>query len=105
MNAVQPEVGRALLGHLQGFRKAPVGPGLNRFAEVLCECSISVEHATAVVDSFDNEFPTLRDIRDTASNLRPKFEAKVDQKKEWEAKYGKPDPAFSRRIAGAAGAN
>ena len=90
MNAVQPEVGRALLGHLQGFRKAPVGPGLNRFAEVLCECSISVEHATAVVDSFDNEFPTLRDIRDTASNLRPKFEAKVDQKKEWEAKYAPP---------------
>jgi len=105
MNAVQLEVGKALLGHLQGFRKAPVGNGVNRFTEVLCECSISVEHATAVVDSFDDEFPTLRNIRDTAYNLKPRFEAKTDQKKEWEAKYGKPDPAFSRRITGAAGAN
>jgi hypothetical protein len=105
MNAVQLEVGKALLGNLRGFRKAPVGDGFNRFAEVLCECSISVEHAMAIVETFDYEFPTLRDIRDAAHNLRPRFDAKVDKKKEWEAKYGKPDPAFLRRITGATGAN
>ena len=102
MNAVQFEVGKSLLGNLRGFRKAPVGDGFNRFAEVLCECSISVEHAMAVVETFDYEFPTLRDIRDAAHNLRPKFEPKVDQKAEWDRQYGKPDPDWSRRMMAAA---
>jgi hypothetical protein len=98
MSAVEFAVGKGLLLHLQGFRKAPVGVGFDRFAEVLCECSISVEHATAVVESFDNEFPTVRDIRETAHNLRPKFEAKVNQRKEWEAQYGKPEPVLFRPV-------
>jgi hypothetical protein len=102
MSAVEFAVGKGLLFQLLGFRKAPQGDGINRFAEVLCESSISVEHAMAVIETFDYEFPTLREIRDTAYNLRPKFEVKADQKKQWEAKYGKPDPMFARRLLGAA---
>ena len=105
MNAVGIEVGKGLLSQLAGFRKAPIGSGINRFAEVLCECSISVEHAMAVIETFDYEFPTLRDIRETAHNLRPRFEPKVDQREQWEKEYGKPDPLWSRRMESATTAN
>ena len=80
MNAVQPAVGLALLRRLSGFRGYPKEGGEGRFVEVLCEVSISVEHANSVVETFDGEFPALRDIRDVALNLRPKFEPKVDQR-------------------------
>lgn len=105
MNAVQPSVGKVLLRTLSGFKGYPRGDGENRFVDALCEISLSVEHAASTLLCFDGEFPTIREMREAALNLRPKFEAKADQKKEWEAKYGKPDPAFSRRISGAAGAN
>ena len=105
MNAVQPQVGLGLLRRLVGFKGYPRKEGEGRFVEVLCEVSLSVEHCSAIIESFDSEFPTLREMRDTASNLRPRFEGTEDQRAKWEAKYGKPDPTFSRRITGAAGAN
>lgn len=105
MTALHSKVATGLLRRLSGFKGYPRGDGEGRFIEVLCEISLSVEHASAVVASFEGEFPTIREMRDTAFGLRPRFELKADQRREWEAKYGKPDPAFSRRIRGAAGAN
>lgn len=99
MTNVQPTVARSFLRQLSGFRGYPKdAEGEGRFVEALCEVSLSVEHALAIVWAFDENFPTIREIRDTAYNLRAKFERKPDQTKEWEAKYGKPDPAFSERI-------
>jgi hypothetical protein len=73
--------------------------------DALCEISLSVEHAASTLLCFDGEFPTIREMREAALNLRPKFEAKADQKKEWEAKYGKPDPGWSQRFTEGATAN
>lgn len=108
MSNVQRDVARPLLRQLSGFRGYPKAirlaeggldtQGEDRFVDCLCEISLSVEHALAIVESFDGEFPTIRELRDTALNLRPKFEAKIDQRKQWEAEYGKPDPGFSARI-------
>jgi hypothetical protein len=103
MSAVAFSVGKGLLSQLLGFRKAPQSDGINRFVEALCECSISVEHAMAVIETFDYEFPTVREIRDAAHNLRPKFEPKVDPKEQWEKEYGKPDVEWSRRMTSATG--
>lgn len=112
MNNVQREVGRAMLRQLSGFRGYPKAirlsdgnfdaQGEGRFVDCLCEISLSVEHALAIIESFDSEFPTIREMRDVALNLRPRFERKADERKEWESKYGPPDPAFSAGILGAA---
>lgn len=105
MNAVQPTVARGLLRSLAGFRGYPRGEGETRFVDVLCEISLSVEHAAAILLCFDGEFPTIRELRDAALNLRPKYERKPDQRAEWEAKYGKPDVAWSEKISQEAAAN
>lgn len=115
MNNLQREVGRAMLRQLSGFRGYPKAirlpdgnfdsQGEGRFVDCLCEISLSVEHALAVIESFDGEFPTIREMRDVALNLRPRFERKADERKEWEAKYGKPDPAFADSILSVAKAD
>ena len=105
MNALQPAVAKSFLRQLSGFRGYPKDDeAQGRFIEVLCEVSLSVEHALAIIWAFDENFPTIREIRDTAYNLRSKFEPKVDQKAEWEAKYGKPDPGWSERFQARAAA-
>ena len=106
MNALNPTVARAFLRQLSGFRGYPKdSAGEGRFVEVLCEVSISVEHALAIIWAFEENFPTIREIRDTSLNLRVKFEAEIDQKKEWELKYGKPDLEWSNHISIATNAN
>src|ERR1035437_5450477 len=98
MSALQPEVAKAVLRLLSGFRGYPRGEGENRFVLALCEMSLSVEHALGIVEAFDGDFPTIREMRDAALNLRPKFEPKIDQRPEWEKQYGKPDPLWSARF-------
>ena len=115
MSNLQPDIGKSLLRQLSGFRGYPKAirladgnldsTGEARFVDCLCEISLSVEHAIAIVDSFDGEFPTIREMRDTALNLRPKFEAKVDERKKWEAKYGKPKPEWSVKFTARATAD
>lgn len=98
MSHLQREVARPLLRQLSGFKGYPRGEGESRFIDALCEISLSVEHAIAIVESFDAEFPTIREMRDTALNLRPKYEPKVNEREKWEREYGKPDTGFSSRI-------
>lgn len=99
MTNLQRDVGRALLRQLSGFRGYPKGEGESRFIDVLCEVSLSVEHALGIVEAFDGDFPTIHEMRDTALNLRPKYEPKKpDQMEQWEKQYGKPDPAWSVRF-------
>jgi len=102
VNHLQPEVARGLLRTLSGFRGYPRGEGETRFVDVLCEISLSVEHASSTLLCFDSDFPTIRELRDAALNLRPKFQDKTDQRKEWEHEYGKPDAEWSRRFEQAA---
>jgi hypothetical protein len=94
---------KALFQSLSGFRGYPKpGPGEDHFVEAFQSSVVSVAHARAVIASFDGDMPTVREIRDSAFNLRPQFETTVDQRKEWETKYGKPDPGFSDRVRDAA---
>ena len=77
---------------------------MDHFVEAFQSSVVSVAHARAVISSFDGAMPTIREIKDLAFNLRAKFETTVDQRKEWEAKYGPPDPMWSDRfMAGAMG--
>jgi hypothetical protein len=91
---VQQAVARGLIQfHLAGFRGYPPSEmGENVFARGLQECTVSVDHATAVVKSFQERFPTLREVVDTANGLRAQFEPQESQKAKWEREYGKPVP-------------
>jgi hypothetical protein len=89
--AVTRSVCTALLRELSGFRGYPKD-GESRYIDVLQEISLSVEHARAIVHSFDGEFPTIREMRDVGMNLRLKFQPELNQRAEWEAEYGKPQP-------------
>lgn len=103
MTNLQPAVGRAILRQLSGFKGYPRDEaGETRFVEVLCEASLSVEHAVAVTQAFDGGFPTVKEIRDTAFSLREKFKPKVDPREQWEKEYGKPNPAWSADLSGKA---
>lgn len=94
-------VATALLRQLAGFRGYPKeGPGEDYFIQAICDHSISVDHAIAIVRAFDGDFPRLAEIRDTAYNLRPRFERVKDERREWERLYGKPDPNWTRTLTG-----
>lgn len=90
--SIQIPVACGILRQICGFRGYPKADGETRFVEVLAEVSLSVEHAMEIVKTFDSEFPTLREIRDTALNLRARFETQINQHAEWEKQYGKPEP-------------
>src|SRR5271166_2163584 len=94
-------VARGFFRLLSGFRGYPkAGPGEDHFIKAFRESVVSVEHAMAVVNAFSNTMPTIQEIRESALNLRPKFEQKVDQTAEWEAKYGKPDTQWASKLLG-----
>jgi hypothetical protein len=79
--------------HLSGFRGYPPSEaGEKVFARGLQECTVSVEHATAVLKTFDQHFPTLREILDTGHSLRAQFEPQESLHAKWEREYGKPVP-------------
>ncbi len=82
-----------LTRYLEGFRNFPRTPGgVRRFAEAVQEVSVSVEHLEAILKTFDEDFPTVRQINDVATNLKPRFEVQADSRAELERKYGKPEP-------------
>jgi hypothetical protein len=96
---VTREVATALLRRLSGFRGYPNGEaGEAVFIEAVQEFCISVDHARALVDAFDENFPTLRELRDQALNLKAKFDPPPDLRKQWEAEYGPPDIEFYKRL-------
>lgn len=79
--------------YLSGFQGYPRNiAGENRFAEALQANAISVEHLEEILKTFDEDFPTVRQIHDVAMNLRPRFEPPVALAEKWEQEYGKPQP-------------
>jgi hypothetical protein len=98
MRAVQFPVCAAMFDRLCGFKGFPRQAGLVVFIEALCDAAVSVKHAQAVIDSFDEGFPTLRELRDTAHSLRAKFETVQSDREKWEAEYGPPDPEWSKNL-------
>jgi hypothetical protein len=97
---IEYTVAAAILGRLEGFRDYPRGGGARRFVEALADASLSVAHANATVEMFDERFPTIREIRDVAFGLRETFVPKEPIEKQWEKEYGKPDPNWSRNLTG-----
>lgn len=79
------------LSGYKGYPKPIDSPGEHHFIRAFQESVVSVEHARAVIDAFDQEFPTILRIRETAAKLRPSLSA-VAQKQEWERLYGPPQP-------------
>jgi hypothetical protein len=76
---------------LKGFRRAPrADDEWDAFTEELQAAVVSVEHMQAVLQTFDEEMPTIRQIRDVAINLRPKFQTPPDQYAEWRRQFGPP---------------
>ena len=91
--AVAFSVCKAMFQDLSGFRGYPSpGPGEDHFIRVFQKAIISVDHGRAVVASFTGTMPTIQEIRDSASNLRPQFQPPEDQRAKWEAEFGKPEP-------------
>ena len=88
------EVCQALMEqYLSGYRGYPnSAKGVRRFAEAVQANAISVEHAEAFLQVFDDVFPTVRQIHDSALNCRPRFEqaAEEAQQVQWRREYGDP---------------
>lgn len=85
--------------YLSGYRGYPQSEaGENRFAFALQENVLSVAHARAVLKLFDQQFPTVREIHETAWSIRPQFEPKESQTAEWRRIYGEPKPLFDGPI-------
>ena len=81
---------------LEGFRGYPdTEGGRRRFAECLQSNAVSVEHLEAILSTFEDYFPTVRQIHDVAWNTRAKFEPAEDTVAEWARIYGKPQ-AFDK---------
>lgn len=78
--------------YLSGFKGYPKNDiaGEKRFAEALQDNALSVEHLEATLKTFEDFFPTVRQIRDVAFGLRPRYEAEVDNRKEWAREFGPP---------------
>jgi hypothetical protein len=83
--AVVIEICEAFLErHLSGYQGYPrTAAGVRRFAQALQSNAISVEHLEAILQCFDQEFPTVREINEVATNLRPKYEPKEDIIEKW----------------------
>lgn len=61
--------------HLAGLRGYPtLKEGESQLVRTLQGAALSVQHAEATLETFDDICPTPREIKDTAFNLRPKFE-------------------------------
>ena len=59
---------------LTALRNFPFHPeGAERLARVLGECTVSVAHARAVLEEFDSDCPTPREIKDVAYRLREQY--------------------------------
>jgi hypothetical protein len=92
-------VAQSILRQLSGFRGYPqTKEGESHFVREFQRVCLSVSHAEAIVKSFDSEFPTIKEIRDTAFTLRSKFEHQPTEKEIWEKEFGTPDPEYSARI-------
>jgi hypothetical protein len=101
VSKVNSVVAAALFRKLSGFPGYPKSEqGEAHYIEAFQDASISVDHARAIIAVFDERMPTLREIRDAALNLRPRFEPQIDQRTEWEKQYGKPDPNWSKNLIG-----
>jgi len=95
-NPVALAMVREHLSGLRGFNPMLEAEAL--LARTIQSVCVSVEHAEAVLTSFDSECPTPKEIKDTAWAIRDKFERPVDQIKEWEKEYGPPDPQWSKDL-------
>ena len=87
---------RELLSGFRGYPPTEIGE--RRFASALQESCLTVGHVRATLQAFEEGFPTVRQIHDAAFNLRPKFDTRPDQRKEWLRSYGVP-AAFDKHPA------
>lgn len=69
--------------------------GWDRLAEVLRESAMSVAHAQAIADAFEEQCPTPADIKRVAFNLRP---PQPDPIEEWKKQGLQPDPGFGEEL-------
>lgn len=104
MTAVDRSVSDALFRHhLEGFKGYPRERDA-KFLEVFNESVLSVDHARAVLDTFTVAMPVLQDIKDTAFNLRERFEVRESDRQRWEREYGPAQPfdvsAFTKEPTG-----
>lgn len=89
---VTEAVALTLVRMLAGAPGYPFHPeGEIRTANVLAECSVSVDHARAVMEEFDAEFPTLEQIRNVAYRLREKFDPEVRKRERERSQQEKSD--------------
>jgi hypothetical protein len=84
----------SILGRLEGFQGYPKSSrGLEIWIEALMT-ALTEQHARAAVGVFDEKFPTLKQLRDTLHNLRPRFETPVNLIEQWKAEGAEYDPTW-----------
>ena len=92
---------RKYLAGLRGYNPMPEAEGL--LARALQSVAVSVSHADAILEVFDELCPTPREIKEQGWQTREKFLPKQpSQREQWEKEYGQPQPAFSKMLIEAA---
>lgn len=88
---------RAYLAGLRGYPFHKEGESL--LARTIQECAVSLAHADAILETFDNLCPTPREIKDVAFNLRSRFEPKPKSDIEkWKEEGATYDPTFYSKL-------
>ncbi len=100
MSAIDHRLAYTLVRQWSGLPGYPFHvEGESRLANTLVECSISVDHARALVANFEEKCPTPRDLKDAAFALREKFAPpKPDLIKQWKAEGATYDPDWSENL-------
>ena len=75
MNALAPALADSYVStHLRGLRGDPQVPeAYQRLSTILCEHALSVEHAHAALQYFEESFPSPRELHDVLCNTRSRF--------------------------------
>lgn len=90
------------LAGLRGYNPMKEAEAL--LAHTVQSACVSVDHAKAVLGSFDEVCPTPREIKDVALNTRERhLPPKPPPEVEWRKQYGPPDPEWSEKLLAGSG--
>ena len=85
--------------YLAGLRNFPaLIEGQMFLAQTIQKAVLSVSHARATLELFDDQCPTPKEIKDTAFNLRPKFEPQQSDIEKWKAAGYTYDAGFYAQL-------
>lgn len=103
MPALNPTVADSLvMDYLEGLPADPKLPGAyHRLRDVLVDLAMSIDHARAALQSFDERFPSPRELKEGLTNLHDRYQpppTSEEQKAKWLAEGAIYDPEWTKKL-------